>query len=51
MRSFIAFRVLRALLVVGTIAGFAHGFSTLHRRHEARRAVQLEELCAARHAR
>ena len=44
----IRFRIVRALLVVGAVAGFAHGFHTLHRHREARRHAQLEELCARR---
>jgi len=42
------FRIVRGLLVLGVIAGFGHGFRTLHRRHEHRRYAEMEAMCQAR---
>ncbi len=39
------FRMIRGLLVAGVVLGFTHGFATLHRRHEARRWHELQEVC------
>jgi hypothetical protein len=42
------FRMIRGLLVIGAVAGFASGFASVHRHHEARRRAQMDDYCRAR---
>ena len=41
------FRLIRMLLLVGAVAGFASGFSSVHRHHEARRRAAMDDYCRA----
>jgi hypothetical protein len=39
------FRMIRGLLMIGVVAGFASGFASVHRHHEARRRAAMDEYC------